>query len=237
MIGFGSVIGAGLFVASGLAVRQAGAAVLLGFAIGGIGLTGVLFGLAEMAAADPAPGGLRRYAARTLGPWMGFTVNWMYWTSGVLTMSSEVTAAALVARLWLPATPLWTLSLIFSVIVTAINFMDVSGYGKVETALSLIKVVALLAFIAGGLFFFARGANGGLAAIRVGGSGLAKIFPTGLRGLAASMLMVMFSYAGVQTVAMAAPDTVDPPRIVPRGLTLLTLGILGLYLLSSAPSC
>jgi len=232
MIGFGSVIGAGLFVASGLAVRQAGPAVLLGFAVGGIGLTGVLFGLAEMAAADPAPGGLRHYAAKTLGPWMGFTVGWMYWTSGVLTMSSEVTAAALVAHVWLPALPLWALSLFFSVAVTAINFMDVRGYGKVETALSLIKVAALVGFIGVGLSFFVRGADSGLAAIRAGGSDIVKIFPTGLRGLAASMLMVMFSYAGVQTVAMAAPDTVDPPQIVPRGLTLLTLGILGLYLFS-----
>lgn len=123
MLGFGSIIGAGVFVASGSAVRQAGPAVLLAFLLGDMALTGVLSGLAEMASANSSRGGIRTYAREALGPWRGFTVGWMYWTSGVLIMSSEVTAAALLANVWLPHWPLWTLSLIFSAAVTGINFL------------------------------------------------------------------------------------------------------------------
>ncbi len=232
MLGLGSVIGAGLFVATGLAVRQAGPAVLLAFAIGGVALVGVLTGLAEMAASNPAPGGLRTYARESFGPWLGFVIGWMYWSSGVLTMSSEVTAAALIAHAWFVHAPLWALSLFFSAVITAINFMDTRGFGKVEDGLAVIKVAALAAFILTGAYFLTRGGGAGLQAIRAEGVGLARFFPTGLRGLGASMLMVMFAYAGVQVVAMAAPETKDPPRTVPRLIGGLILSVLTLYLLA-----
>lgn len=231
MLGFGSVIGAGLFVASGVAVSTAGPSVLIGFIIGGVALAGVLSALAEMAAADPAPGGLRRYAGETLGPWIGFTTGWMYWASGVLTMSSEVTAAALIAHLLVPGTPVWLFSLVFSAGITAINFIDVRGYGKVESGLTLIKVAALAGFVLIAGYFALTGARSGLISIVASGTGIARVFPTGPRGLASAMLMVMFAYAGIQVVAMAAPDTENPARTVPRALWLLTFGIVALYLL------
>lgn len=230
MIGFGSIIGAGLFVASGLAVRSAGPSVVIGFLIGGIALAGVLNGLAEMASADPGPGGLRRYAARNLGPYMGFTIGWMYWSSGVVTMASEATAASLMARLWLPQVPLWVFSLVFSVLVTAVNFLDLRGYGKIETALSLMKILSLVAFAVVGLYFIARGSNAGIQAVRSHPPGVSALFPNGARGLAASMLMIMFSYAGVQSVGMASADARNPGRVVPRALTIVTISVVGLYL-------
>ena len=230
LLGLGSVIGAGLFVASGVAVRQAGPAVLIAYVIGGVALVGVLSGLAEMAAANPAPGGLRTYAREAFGPWLGFTVGWMYWTSGVLTMSSEVTAAALMAHTWFPHSPLWVLSLVFSAGVGGINSLGVRRFGKVEDALAVVKVLALVAFVAIGGYFLLRGVGTGLDTIRSEGVGLGRLFPTGWRGLGASMLMVMFSYAGVQVVAMAASDTQDPARTFPRIIKALTLSVLVLYL-------
>lgn len=232
MLGFGSIIGAGVFVASGIAVRQAGPAVLLAFLIGAVALVGVLSGLAEMATANPSRGGIRTYAREALGPWMGFTVGWMYWTSGVLTMSSEVTAASLLANAWLPHWPLWTLSLLFSAVVTGVNFLDARGFGKVETAFAAVKVAALVGFAAIGLFAVLRGQGLGLQAARAQGSLAAAFFPHGVRGLAASMLMVMFTYAGVQVVGMAAPETRDIRRTVPRAITTLSATLILLYLAS-----
>lgn len=230
MLGYGSIIGAGLFVASGMAVRQAGPAVLLAFLLGGLALVGVLTGLAEMAAANPTRGGLRSYAREALGPWFGFTVGWMYWTSGVLTMSSEVTAASLLAHFWLPHWPLWMLSLAFSSVITAVNFMDARGFGKVESAFAAIKVVALLAFVGIGLFAILRGQGTGLQAAAAQGSWAAAFFPTGVRGVGASLLMVMFTYAGVQVMAMAAPETKDIPRNVPKAIGILSSTLILLYL-------
>ncbi|MHB9145546.1 MAG: amino acid permease [Symbiobacteriia bacterium] len=236
MLGFGSIIGAGFFVASGLAVRQAGPGILLGFVIGAVGFVGVLSALAEMATANPAPGGFRTYAREALGPYMGFTVGWMYWTSGVLTMSSEVTAAALLANYWLPHWPLWLLSLLFSLLITGINFMDTRGFGEVETVFAGVKVIALTAFIAIGAYAILRGLGGlhPAPAAGVGSAGLAGFFPTGARGVAASMLMVMFTYAGVQVVGMVAPDTRDTARTMPRAIGILSVSLIGLYLASFA---
>lgn len=230
MLGYGSIIGAGLFVASGLAVQQAGPAVLIAFAIGAVALVGVLTALAEMAAANPAAGGLRTFARESMGPWMGFTVGWLYWASGVATMSTEVTAAALLAHLWLPGTPLWVLTLAFAVLVAGINFMDPRGFGKVEGALSSVKVAALIGFIAIGVWALARGQGAGLHALRAAGFSPGALFPAGVRGVGASLLMVMATYAGVQSVAMAAAETRDPARTVPRAIGVLTVSVILLYL-------
>ncbi|HEY3364056.1 MAG TPA: amino acid permease [Symbiobacteriaceae bacterium] len=230
MMGFGNIIGAGLFVASGVAVKQAGPAVVLAFVIGAVAFYGVVTALAEMATANPAPGGLRSFAREALGPWMGFTVGWMYWTSGVLTMSSEVTAAALLAHLWLPNVPLWTLSLAFSLLITGINFLDARGFGRVEGGLAVGKVLALAGFILIGGYFLARGSGVPLQDLQGPGAGLGRLFPTGLRGFASSLLMVMVTYAGVQIVGMAAPDTHDPVRTIPHAIRGLTASVILLYL-------
>jgi AAT family amino acid transporter/GABA permease/proline-specific permease ProY len=222
MLGFGSVIGAGLFVASGAAVKAAGPAVLLAFLIGAVAFFGVLSGLAEMATANPAHGGLRTYAREALGPWMGFTVGWMYWSSGVLTMSAEVTAAALLAHQWLPRAPLWSLCLAFAAGVTAINFLGARGFGRVEGGLSIIKVLALVLFVVGGGALLLRGGAPGRS---VGG-----FLPNGTSGFFSSLLLVMVTYAGVQVVAMAAPETSDPPRMVPQAVRWLTVSVVALYL-------
>lgn len=231
MLGFGNIIGAGLFVASGVAIRQAGPAVLILFLIGALAFYGVLGSIAEMATAIPLPGGLRTFAREALGPWMGFTVGWMFWTSGVFTMSGEVTAAALLTHLWLPNVPVWALSLAFSLLITGINFMDVRGFGKIEGALAVVKVVALIAFVAiGGYFLVFRGAGAGYQTLIHGGPRLGGLFPVGLRGFAASFLMVMITYAGVQVVGMATPETRDPVRSVPRAIRGLTASVVLIYL-------
>lgn len=230
MMGLGSIIGAGMFVASGESVRRAGPAVILAFIIGAMAFFGVLSGLAEMASANPSPGGLRTFARESLGPWMGFTIGWMYWGSGVLTMSSEVTAAALLTHLWVPGVPLWVLSLGFSLFITGINFLDPRGFGRVEGLLAVVKVIALAGFILIGGYFLMRGAGTGWQAMRGPGPVLGRLFPTGVRGFASSLLMVMISYAGVQIVGMAAPDAEDPPRTVPRAIRALTASVIALYL-------
>lgn len=79
MIAIGGVIGAGLFVGSGVVIRATGPAAFLTYALCGALIVLVMRMLGEMAAANPSTGAFADYAAKALGGWAGFSVGWLYW--------------------------------------------------------------------------------------------------------------------------------------------------------------
>src|SRR4051812_11945427 len=79
MIALGGVIGAGLFVGSGVVIGKTGPASVLAYALCGL-LIGLVIGMfGEMATANPSTGSFADYAATALGGWAGFSVGWLYW--------------------------------------------------------------------------------------------------------------------------------------------------------------
>jgi GABA permease len=85
MIALGGVIGAGLFVGSGVVIKAAGPAAVVSFAITGLIVLLVMRMLGEMAVALPAVGSFYEYARLAfedrpaLGELAGFVTGWMYW--------------------------------------------------------------------------------------------------------------------------------------------------------------
>ncbi len=82
MIAMGGVIGAGLFVGSGVVISEAGPGAFLAYALSGVLIIMVMRMLGEMATANPSTGSFADYARNALGGWAGFSVAWLYWTSG-----------------------------------------------------------------------------------------------------------------------------------------------------------
>ena len=223
LLALGAMMGSGLFVASGLVIRAAGAAALGLYAVGWAAMALEIGALAEMAAANPVPGSFLVYAREVLGPGWSFVSGWVYWLSSVLTMSSEVTAAALLSRGWAPGLPLWVWSLGYSAAVIAANFASVRGFGALEGVMAALKIGAVLAFLVVGATALAgRGAH--LAAL-TGGQGL---LPHGLPGAASGLLLALFAYAGTGVLGMAAAETRRPATAIPRaaGATVALAGLL-----------
>src|SRR5438045_9240374 len=80
MIALGGVIGAGLFVGSGVVIKDTGPAAFLTYALCGLLIVLVMRMLGEMAAANPSTGSFADYAARALGGWAGLTVAGPAWS-------------------------------------------------------------------------------------------------------------------------------------------------------------
>ena len=78
MIAIGGVIGAGLFVGSGVVISNTGPGAFLGYALTGVLIVLVMRMLGEMAAANPSTGSFADYARTALGGWAGFSVGWLY---------------------------------------------------------------------------------------------------------------------------------------------------------------
>lgn len=79
MIAIGGVIGAGLFVGSGVVIKDTGPGTFITYGLAGVLIIMVMRMLAEMAVANPATGSFADYARQSLGDWAGFSVGWLYW--------------------------------------------------------------------------------------------------------------------------------------------------------------
>src|SRR5579863_5616376 len=134
MIALGGVIGAGLFVGSGVVIKSAGPAAVLSFVITGLLVVLVMRMLAELAVALPAVGSFYEYARLAwgdrprLGELAGFLTGWMYWYFWVIVVALETIAGAGLIRFWLPDVPGWGISLALLVLLTVTNLISVRSY-------------------------------------------------------------------------------------------------------------
>lgn len=227
----GNIVGSGIFLASGMVMAAAGALAPLAYLLGGLIMIAEVAFIIEMSVAKPVHGAFKVYAQEVFGSWWGYTIGWVFWTSGVLGMASEVTACAIFMQLWFPAVPLWLFSLVFAVLITALNFNDVQGLSRVEISLAFLKIVTLLVFLlVGGAVLLGRpvglaGTMPGLAA--AGGA------PPSVVGLLSSMLLILFAYTGTGIIGMAVAETKDPARTVPGAANFVTAAVVGMYTLAA----
>lgn len=230
MMGLGSAIGAGLFLGSGAGIGMAGPAVVLSYLIAGSLVIIVMHAIGEMAAAKPASGAFSVYAADALGPTAGATIGWLWWVQLVIVIAAEaVGAAGLLATLW-PQLSVPLTALGFMLLFTVINLFGVKNFGAFEFWFSLIKIVAILAFIAIGIALLA----GALPAVPspglsnfVANGGFA---PNGIAGIGAALLVVIFAFGGTEIVAVAAAETADPGRSIARAVRTVAWRIAIFYL-------
>ncbi|MGC8488140.1 MAG: amino acid permease [Clostridia bacterium] len=208
----GGIMGSGLFLASGSAIRLAGPGIVISFAIGATVMALQVSALAEMAAADPERGSFLAFARHALGPGPAFIGGWIFWVSSILNLAAESVAAAIFTRLWFPGVPVYVFSMGYAALIAGINFLPVKNFSHVESVMSLTKIGVTALFIAAGAFVVVHlipvRAPVGLHLWGLHGG----FFPHGVRGVAAAMVLVLFSMSGTGVLGLAAPDVARPER-------------------------
>lgn len=214
MIAIGGVIGAGLFVGSGVVIGRTGPAAFLTYAICGLLIVLVMRMLGEMAAANPSTGSFADYAATALGGWAGFSVGWLYWYFWVIVVGFEAVAGGKVLNYWFHA-PLWLLSLGLMVLMTATNLFSVASFGEFEFWFAGIKVATIIAFLGVGTAFVLGlwpGRHLDLSNLTAHGGFL----PKGVGAVFAAIVVVIFSMTGAEVVTIAAAESRDPAKAIAR---------------------
>jgi len=230
MLALGTVVGGSFFLGSSIAIRAAGPAILIAFILGGGLVYLILTSLSEMTVADPQPGSFRTYAEQIYGPGLGFIVGWVYWTGLILAMSSEATAVSLFLRAWFPQFSLPVIAIMIVIGVTLLNLLGAKKLSSLESGLAAIKLTALIGFIVLGIALIA----GFIPEYEAVGAGVLpseSFFPHGIGGVAGSMLIVLFSYAGFEIIGLASSETKNPHRTVPRAIKYTVISLVGLYVL------
>jgi len=213
MIALGGVIGAGLFVGSGVVIGSAGPAAVISFALTGTLVVLVMRMLGEMAVAYPAVGGFYEYNRLALGELAGFLTGWMYWYFWVIVVALEAVAGAKILGTWWPQVAPWEFTLALMTLFTIVNLLSVRSYGEAEFWFASIKVAAIVAFlVAGALFVFGGwpGAHAGLPHLTADGG----FMPNGIVPVLTGAVAATGFYFGAEIVTIAAAESAEPERAI-----------------------
>jgi GABA permease len=219
MIALGGVIGAGLFVGSGVVIKAAGPAAVVSFVITGLLVVLVMRMLGEMAVALPAVGSFYEYARLAwsdrprLGELAGFLTGWMYWYFWVIVVALEAVAGAGLVRFWLPNIPAWFISLSLLLSLTLTNLVSVRSYGEFEFWFASIKVAAIVAFLMlAGVYVLGLwpGSAHGVANLTAHGG----FAPNGILPILTGAVAAAGFYFGAEIVTIAAAEAAEPAKAV-----------------------
>ncbi len=215
MIAIGGVIGAGLFVGSGVVIHATGPAAFIPYALCGFLVIMVMRMLAEMAVADPSTGSFADYARNALGSWAGFSVGWLYWYFWVIIVGFEAIAGAKIVQYWIPGIPLWLCSLILLTAMTVSNLLSVSSFGEFEFWFAGIKVAAIVLFLTiGGAYVLGLWPGRSMDFSNLTAHG--GFLPNGGWAITAAIVTVIFSMTGAEVATIAAAESHNPERAVAK---------------------
>ncbi|MCL9668066.1 amino acid permease [Rosenbergiella epipactidis] len=230
MIAIGGSIGTGLFVASGASISQAGpGGALLSYAVIGLMVYFLMTSLGELAAYMPVSGSFSTYGSQYVDEGFGFALGWNYWYNWAVTIAVDLVAAQLVMGYWFPDVPGWIWSASFLAVIFLLNVISVKGFGEAEYWFSLIKVVTVVIFIAVGVLMIVGILHGaehaGIKNWQLGNAPFVGGFPA-MIGVA---MIVGFSFQGTELIGIAAGESENPEKNIPRAVRQVFWRILLFY--------
>lgn len=232
MISLGGSIGTGIFLASGGAIHNAGpGGALLAYAAVGIMVYFLMTSLAEMAAYMPVAGSFKEYANRFVDPAFGFAIGWNYWYNWAITIAAELAAVVLIMKFWFPDSPSFIWSAIALVIMFGFNYMSVKGFGEAEFWFALIKVVTVILFIVTG-FLMILGIMGGEAVGFTNFTMEDAPFNGGFFAILGVFMAAGFSFQGTELLGVAAGESEEPEKNIPKAISTVFWRILLFYILA-----
>jgi ethanolamine permease len=225
---------------------------------------GLVYSIAEMSPALPHTGGAYSFARSAMGPWGGFLTGlaenmeyvitpavvvgamgllWQQLIVGVFEIGGHFDKAGLVVGApWWNSLPFWWA--IFYVIFVGINIVGIEATMRFTVTITVLSIAVLVLFfiaaIASGKLDFSLWTNipkGGGDAISGGGG---PFLPFGVSGIFKSLPFAIWFFLAIEEVPLAAEESMDPRRDVPRGSvlamhTLLIAAVLTLFLNTALP--
>jgi arginine/ornithine permease len=221
MISLGGVIGSGLFLGSGYTIHQAGPiGAILSYIVGGFIMFLTMVCLGELSVAMPISGSFQTYTTKFIGPGTGFALGWLYWLGWAVTVALELLSAGQSMQRWFPHSPVWMWCLIFAAILFSLNALSARAFGETEFWFSSIKIFAILAFIilGGAAMFGIIHMKGGQAAPFFSNFSSHGLLPNGLTALLMTMITVNFSFQGTELIGIAAGESENPEKTIPKSI-------------------
>ena len=220
-IGFGAIVGAGIFVVTGVAAELAGASLLVALVIAGFAAAFNALSSAELAARYPQSGGTYEYGYQLLGPWPGFIAGWVFLGSKIAAAGVVALGLGAYASILVPGLDPRMLAIGAVVVFTVLNYVGVRRTSRVNLAIVAVSLGSLIVFAAAGAGSF-RMAN------------LQPFMPAGWGGVFEASAILFFAYTGYARIATLGEEVRDPKRTIPRAIITTIVSASLLYVAVAA---
>lgn len=240
MIGVGAMIGAGIFVLTGIAAGEAGPASILAFALNGVVTMLTAFAYAELASAIPRAGGGYSFVRMAFPGATGFVAGWMLWFA--YTVACSLYALGFAGYFWeffhkyfpgitggvfglIGQNPaILGITVVIGILFVWLNVRGAEVTGRTENILTLSKIVILAVFIFFGILQIteepARAAESFM-----------PFFPQGFGGVLIAMGLTFIAFEGYDLIATVAEEIKNPEKNIPKA-TFISLAVtITIYLL------
>jgi amino acid transporter/nucleotide-binding universal stress UspA family protein len=240
MIGVGAMIGAGIFVLTGIAVGEAGPAAVLAFALNGIVTLFTALSYAELASAIPEAGGGYSYIKKVMPNSVAFISGWMLWFAYIVACGLYAKGfgsyfveffrrysprfAGSVASLLGDDGTVALITAGVGALFMAVNIVGTHASGKTEDVITLTKIIILSIFI----YFGVRQVFNAPGVAKVN---FFPLFPRGSQGILAAMGLTFIAFEGYDLIATVSEEVKDPKRTIPRAIFFSLAITLTIYLL------
>lgn len=230
MIAIGGAIGTGLFYGSAKSIQLTGPSIVLAYLIGGFVMYVIMRALGELTVYAPNSGAFSHYAYQYVGNYLGFLSGWFAWFEYTIVCMLEVTVVAAFLDYWIPGVPHWLTIAVILGIFFFINMLQAGLFGEFEFWFAGIKVVTIILMIAFSAYLiFFNDSTHADAIMNLKFSISNNLFAKGFEGFLFSMVMVVFSFGGVQFLGIAAADAENPAKTVPSAVNGVIVRILIFY--------
>ncbi len=233
MIGIGAMIGAGIFVLTGIAAGEAGPAALLAFGLNGLVTLLTALAYAELASVYPKSGGGYAFIAKAFPGPAGFASGWMLWFCYIIACALYALGfgsyfweffesyfppiANLVFSLAGHKTPALIMTALVCIIFILVNMRGTAVTGNVENIITMAKIIILGIFIAYGLKRIFQIPTEAAASFT-------PFLPNGFGGVAIAMGLTFIAFEGYDLIATVAEEIKAPEKTIPRA-TLISLAV------------
>ncbi|MEP9391509.1 amino acid permease [Gordonia sp. VNQ95] len=230
MIAIGGAIGTGLFLGSATRLHSVGPALLFSYAFAGLVAYFLMRALGELVLHRSTSGAFVSYMREFFGEKAAYVTGWMYWLNWALTGIAELSAVGVYMKFWFPGLPNAVSALIALVVVLAINLLSAKAFGEFEFWASILKVGAIVLFLVVGVVVVVGGIHvgttqAGISNLWSNGGFWPTADPYAWYGPILVLSGVVFAYAAIELVGVAAGEMQNPEREVPKAVNAVIFRI------------
>ena len=223
-VGIANIIGAGIFVLSGVAAGIAGPAVILSFLIAGVIAMLTALSAAELSSFITETGASYAYTKKAFGRFWSFLVGWFkyfdYMVGGAAV--SVGFAAYLTSLFGLEGTfPVLIAAVGLPIVLCLLNILGVKEATTATSVMVLIKIFAIVLLLMVGGFYLSQHFEVGH---------YTPFFATGFGGMLNGAAVIFFVFIGFNTVTMMSEETKNPQKTIPKALILAFIVTFVLYM-------
>ena len=239
LIGEGTMIGAGIFVLTGIAAGVAGPGLIITFSLNGVVALLTAFSYAELGSCFHDAGGGYLWVKEGLPKWNGFISGWMSWFAHAVACSLYALGFGayfdlvlhefnIVMPHWGYLSPQKILAAVTAVVFAYVNFRGASETGKVGNIVTIAKIIILMIFIGFGLNLVFQRPDWKEA--------FTPFLPNGWGGVFKAMGLTFIAFQGFEVISQCSEEIKNPKKNIPRAVFLSLIIVVPIYLLIAVTS-